>query len=264
MLRRLLPGYAPPAGLDRGTEVLVAGCGTGYQPIRWALSYRDIRVVGVDLSRRSLAYAARMARGLGVTNLELMQGDILDLGGLGRRFPIIVCTGVLHHMEDPMAAWAALSEHLAPGGLMKLGLYSERARTSIVRARARIAARGLEPVAPDIRAFRRDVLLGREGPDFEDLVESRPFYNLSGARDLLFHVMEHRHSLPEIARTIERLSLRFLGFEIEEPSVKRRYGEQFPADREMTDLACWESFEQANPDAFAGMYQFWCEKPAAS
>jgi hypothetical protein len=28
----------------------------------------------------------------------------------------------------------------------------------------------------------------------------------------------------------------------------------------MTDLACWDRFEAANPDTFTGMYQFWLQK----
>jgi len=36
----------------------------------------------------------------------------------------------------------------------------------------------------------------------------------------------------------------------------------FRATRPATDLGQWQIFENENPDTFAGMYQFWIQKPA--
>jgi hypothetical protein len=32
------------------------------------------------------------------------------------------------------------------------------------------------------------------------------------------------------------------------------------AKDELYDLDKWQAYEEANPNAFAGMYQFWCQK----
>ena len=69
---------------------------------------------------------------------------------LERRFDVIECVGVLHHMEDPVAGWRVLRRLLEPGGYMKIGLYSERARRHIVAARAFLAARGDPPTPAGI------------------------------------------------------------------------------------------------------------------
>jgi hypothetical protein len=42
--------------------------------------------------------------------------------------------------------------------------------------------------------------------------------------------------------------------------VLRDYAAGHPGDRAMTDLDGWDAFEQARPETFAGMYQFWCQK----
>ncbi|MBU1074111.1 class I SAM-dependent methyltransferase, partial [bacterium] len=161
-LQSRLPRAELPDILDRGKlEVLVAGCGTGRQPISIAKTYKDISVTALDLSSMSLAYGMRMAAGMGIDNIEFHQGDILDLPHLDKRFALIYCSGVLHHMRDPVAGWRVLCGMLEPGGMMNIALYSERARAVIARAREIIAGAGIGNDAEAIRGFRRDVLAGR-------------------------------------------------------------------------------------------------------
>ena len=119
-------------------KILIGGCGTGQHAIETATRFKDCEVLAVDLSLSSLAYARRKTEELGLTNIEYMQADILDLGSLNRQFDIVESAGVLHHMEDPMAGWKVLTDCLKPGGLMKIGLYSELARKNIVQMRHEI------------------------------------------------------------------------------------------------------------------------------
>jgi hypothetical protein len=73
-------------------------------------------------------------------------------------------------------------------------------------------------------------------------------------------VQEHRMTLPQIAAFIEEAQVTFLGFDADTPLLKQ-YEARFPDDRSKTDLACWHQFEIENPRSFAGMYQFWIQKP---
>ena len=262
-LKLEIPPFEPPAFLSEALNILVAGCGTGQHPISIARQTANCKILAVDLSRSSLAYAIRMAREIGVENIDFRHGDILSLSCLDRRFPIIECSGVLHHMREPEAGLATLVDLLRPQGVMKLGLYSELARASIVRGRERIAELGLSSDAGDIRAFRRRILQGEETDErLLPLLDSGDFYDLDGARDLLFHVQEHRYRIPELKDMLQRHGLRFLGFTFPENAAKRAYGERFPQDPDMTDLSRWRTFEEENPDVFRGMYQFWCQKIA--
>jgi tetratricopeptide (TPR) repeat protein/SAM-dependent methyltransferase len=254
------PRFAPPAFLSGDVQVLAAGCGTGQEAIAIATARSPCRVVGLDLSLRSLAYACRMAAELGVDNVRFVQGDILDSGRLGQRFHVIESSGVLHHMADPLAGWRALRDCLEPGGLMRLGLYSERARADVVHAREQIAADALSPVDTDIRAFRARVLSAPDGAPLAALAESEDLYTMSACRDLLFHTQEHRFTLPAVAAALEALELHFIGFDPPVPGVLHDYAKFNPSDTYLTDLSGWARFEESRPELFAALYVFWCQK----
>jgi hypothetical protein len=82
---------------------------------------------------------------------------------------------------------------------------------------------------------------------------------MSECRDLLFHVEEHRHTLPEIATFLADNDLAFLGFDLR-ADTRQRYRSRFPADATMANLDLWNIFERENPDTFVSMYQFWIQK----
>jgi len=246
-------------GKSSGVEILVAGCGTGQHAIETAKQFKAAQVLAIDLSLTSLCYAQRHTRALGLDNIRYAQADIVILSSIGRAFDVIESSGVLHHLADPSAGWRVLLSMLRPGGIMRLGLYSEIARRGIVAAREFIAARGYRPTADDIRRCRQDLLNCRDGTPLHNVTMFRDFFCLSECRDLLFHVQEHRLSLLEIAAFIAENNLQFLGFDIEAP-IRRDYARQFPNDVAMTDLAQWHQYETGNPSTFIGMYQFWVQK----
>jgi Tfp pilus assembly protein PilF/2-polyprenyl-3-methyl-5-hydroxy-6-metoxy-1,4-benzoquinol methylase len=261
LLRAQFPA-APFAPLNKikGLEVLIAGCGTGRQPIEVARQLPGSRVLAVDLSLASLGYARRKTRELGVQNVEFAQADLVQIGSTNRSFDLIQATGVLHHLQDPMEGWRVLVGMLRPRGVMQVGLYSERARQPVIIAREFIAERGFRPLPEEIRRCRQEVL-ARADDRLTWITTSRDFYYLSACRDLLFHVQECRLTLPEIAQFLRETALVFLGFELE-PAVATAYRSQNPADTPMTDLVAWHEFELKHPGTFRGMYQFWVQKPS--
>lgn len=243
----------------RPLDVLIAGCGTGQHVLETAQRYQDARVLAVDLSLSSLAYAKRKTQELGLTNISYAQADILRLDEIGRDFDLIESSGVLHHLAEPLAGWRVLLSLLRPGGFMRVGLYSLLARREITRARGRIRALGYEPTAEGIRRCRQD-LMDQRGDDAWRSIFISDFYSISGCRDLLFHVQEHCLTLEVIGTFLTGAGLAFLGFELD-PAVQTRYAKRFPEDRAATNLANWARFEEENPDTFMEMYQFWVQKP---
>jgi len=200
----------------------------------------------------------RKARELGIENVCFSHADILSLDTTCPSYAVIESVGVLHHMHHPGAGLKVLTSLLMPGGVMKLGLYSRRARDAVNRARARIDALGLEAEPLDMRALRQRILAGEE-PQLDALTGSRDFYSLSSVRDLLFHVQEHQYDMQGLRALLEGCSLRVLGFQVG-PSTRRRYRERFPADAGLASLESWQAFEDEFPDTFTGMYQFWCAR----
>jgi SAM-dependent methyltransferase len=218
--------------------------------------------LAIDLSLASLVYAARRAKDQGVQNVTFAQADILELGGLGRHFDIIECVGVLHHMESPLDGWRVLLDRLRPGGVMKVGLYSEMARREIAIEQASDAWRQITPDPDGLRGYRHDLIKRHHNqtPGLSSIVNSRDFSSMSEFRDLLFHVQECRFSLPVIEMILEELGLRFLGFELSKEDGATRFREAYPEASAWASLSKWHAFEQANPDTFGGMYQFWVER----
>jgi SAM-dependent methyltransferase len=257
LLNEMFPGGSFP--VVQNPRMLVAGCGTGQNAIATAQRFTGAAVLAVDLSRASLAYAKRKTLELGLKNIAYRQADLLALGALGERFDLVECSGVLHHLEDPLAGWRVLAGLRKPGGLMRIGLYSEAGRRAVVRARELIAAEGLTPDLEGIRACRAAIRARAEhDPLLATLARNEDFYSASGCRDLMFHAHEHRFGLPQVESMIAKLGLRFLGFEFPDSgATAQRYLERFPEDPRRVQLGNWHRFEQEFPDTFSRMYQFW-------
>ena len=249
--QRVPAAFAPEE--QAPARVLIAGCGTGQHAITAAMRMPGSKVLAVDLSRASLAYAKRKTAELGVANIEYAQADLLALRADIGPFGHVEASGVLHHLEDPLAGWKTLSALVMPGGSMRIGLYSELGRRAIVQARKLIAERGFNATPTGIRACRAALSADER---FASIVRNEDFYSMSGCRDLLFHVQEHRFTLPQIKDMIAALGLRFAGFEFADSGMTfARYS------KDPLDLDAWHAFENEHPDTFARMYQFWVRKP---
>jgi SAM-dependent methyltransferase len=242
-------------GPDDTKDILIAGCGTGFHSIATAKLYANARILAVDVSLASLAYARRKTRDAGVRNIDYAQADIMNMNAVGRDFDRIESVGVLHHLDHPLAGWRTLLSLLRPGGLMTVGLYSAAARQGINAARVFVSERGYRATSDDIRACRQELIRREAGMIRKDLTSLADFYTISGCRDLLFNVMEHQFTIAAIKSFISEQRLSFLGFEIDKPTLDR-FQRRFPGPDALLDLDRWERFEEANPQAFLGMYIF--------
>ena len=218
-------------------------------------------MLGVDLSLASLAFAQRKLEELGVENVRLMQADILQLDELDQRFDVIECTGVLHHMSDPIEGWKTLCGLLRPGGFMHVALYSKIGRRNISRVQAGLAKQGCGTSAVHIRNCRHALI--RDVPQFGEMLASfHDFYCVSGFRDMLLHEREHQFTIPQIKAVLADLDLEFLGFMGDGDEWAKPYRTSFPDDPEMRSLDNWQEVEAANPNTFVSMYRFWVRKPS--
>ena len=235
-------------------EILIAGCGTGQHSIETAMRFKSSKLLAVDLSLSSLSYAKRKTQELKVNNIDYMQADILNLEKLEKNFDIIESVGVLHHMNDPMSGWRILTDLLNPGGLMRIGLYSEIGRSFIIRILEEIKDLGTGLTNSSLKAIRHKLIHS----DNKRLLLAHDFYSLSNLRDLLFHVQEHRFNLPQIKQCLDELGLEFCGFE--DTNIMKNFRRNNPDPDELYNLDKWDLYEKYNPNLFEGMYHFWCQK----
>jgi len=262
-LRRALVRYfGEPklAFMDRPFSVLIAGAGTGQHALQSAAGYGDnADVVAIDLSAASLAYAEQRRRALGIGNVTFMVADILEIGRIERRFDVIECVGVLHHMADPWAGWRALLERLEPHGLMYVGLYSALSRRGLVQLRGEVGYPGPGCSDEAARAFRAVLLKRPASVPGGELKSSKNFWNLSEFRDLALHECERPMTLEEIEQFLADNALVFRGFTLGR-NIEEDFARRFPEAPWPGRLADWQRYEADHPSTFEGMYRFWCER----
>ena len=107
-----------PAPPER-CRVLELGCALGGNIIPMALSMPESTFVGVDLSARQIEVGLGEIAALGLTNVQIMARDILDVDASFGTFDYIVCHGVYSWVPEPVQQkiLQICREHLAPHGI---------------------------------------------------------------------------------------------------------------------------------------------------
>lgn len=110
--------------LGKKKRILDAGCGNGrVTALLRKYSSIDAKIVGIDLT------AAEVAREnlSGLDGITVLAKDLLgDLDDLGK-FDFIYCQEVLHHTENPKAAFLNLTKNLAADGEIAIYVYKVKA-----------------------------------------------------------------------------------------------------------------------------------------
>jgi 2-polyprenyl-3-methyl-5-hydroxy-6-metoxy-1,4-benzoquinol methylase len=201
---------------DREARIWVAGCGTN-QAIITALHFPEARVVGSDISAKSLELAERTARDVGLQNLSLRQESLVEAGYV-ERFDLVICTGVIHHNKEPAVALAALARALKRDGLLELMVYSRFVRnlTSAFQRAVRIVG-GLElqDGGPGAHDFAEDMGTAREllstvqpGSWLESLLGGFDYAHEAALADALVNPVEHSFTVRSLAALARRCGLR--------------------------------------------------------
>ena len=237
---------------------LIAGCGTGQQSINAALNFPECNFMAIDLSETSLAYAIRKTNELGITNINYIQNDILNLKNFKKKFDYIECAGVLHHMKNPLEGWKILTDTLETKGIMKIGLYSKLARRELLEFKKEIEIKYESKNIKDVKKIR-NIIINDNLIKLPKIFSSIDFFSTSGFKDLLLNENEIQFNLIEIKEILSELNLRFCGFQIMDDNIKNKAiknDEKF----DNYNLSDWHYFEEKNHHTFQGMYQFWCQK----
>lgn len=251
----------PPHGgpVHTASRLLVAGCGTGRHPLKIAMMSTHQEIWAMDLSLASLAYAMRKADEYGIKNVKFVQGDILELEAVNVSFDVISCIGVLHHLDSPMSGLTALSKKLVPNGQLNLAVYTESGRAAVIAGIALRKSLHLSSDAADIRRFRCIVRSLPNGTLARELIKVGDFYSISECRDLVFHVQEHRFTLPSLSVLIKDA-----GFKVKKLCAGRTacalFRREFPNRNPDTDLNAWAEVEERHTALFGSMYNLILEK----
>lgn len=135
-------------------KILVAGCGTT-QAAWLAFTNRMSDVTGVDLSEESLAHERYLQDKHALANLRLYKGDLRDVDQIGDRFDLVICTGVLHHLDEPDAGMAALERVMAPDAALACMVYAIARRTGVYMMQDVFRRLGIKADADGVGFARR-------------------------------------------------------------------------------------------------------------
>jgi 2-polyprenyl-3-methyl-5-hydroxy-6-metoxy-1,4-benzoquinol methylase len=174
-------------------RIVDVGCGTGQMSLY--LARGDRLVVGVDLTRASLALGRAAAQRFDLRRVHFVETDLRDAGLRPGTFDVVVSTGVLHHTPDPRQAFAAVAALARPGGVIVLGVYNAFARIPL-RVRRTIA-----------RACKFRVVPG--DPVLRDR-RTEPARRDAWLRDQYLHPEEHRHTLREVQHWFAENGVKYL------------------------------------------------------
>lgn len=107
--------------LDHGLEVLDVGCGTGLVSNLFASRYCS-NFTAIDFSD-SIHFAENFAKINCINNVNYIKQDFLHYSSI-KKFDIIICCGVLHHIPEYNIALDKMKKLLRPGGKLLLALYN--------------------------------------------------------------------------------------------------------------------------------------------
>jgi ubiquinone/menaquinone biosynthesis C-methylase UbiE len=149
--RRPNERFRAAAAVGPHDRVLDIGCGTGKSTRDAARAATSGSALGVDLSARMLAEAARLARDEGLHNVTFRQADAQVHRFPPEHFDLCISRFGSMFFADPVAAFANIGRALRPGARLVLLAWQARDRNEWSRA-IREAVAGDTP-APASAAF---------------------------------------------------------------------------------------------------------------
>jgi SAM-dependent methyltransferase len=190
-------------------SILVAGCGTS-QAARHALAEPEARITAIDVSETSLRHTRDLQEKHDIRNLQLHQLAIERIGELGETFDQIVCTGVLHHLNDPDVGLRSLRDVLAVNGAMHIMVYAPYGRAGITMMQDYCRLLGIGVRDEDLRDLGETVqALPIDHPIAGVVKRAKDFARPDALADALLNPQDRAYSVPQIYDWLERCGLKF-------------------------------------------------------
>jgi SAM-dependent methyltransferase len=200
-----------PEGRPRvNLRILIAGCGT-IQAARFATHNPSCHILAIDISDTSLAALSGIKAERNLHNLEVRKLDLHRVSEIGEKFDLIISTGVLHHLENPVSGLRALASVLDPNtGVMSLMLYGAAARAGVYLLQDAFRRLGVKRDAEGVDFVKRAI----------ELLPRHHYFNWynsiaadmktdAGVVDTLLHVQDRAYSVPEVLAFVEDNGLHF-------------------------------------------------------
>lgn len=123
--------------------ILDAGCGSGWKSLSLALANPGAKIVGIDISEKSVELARQRLEFHNIKNAEFHVLSIYEVEKLGLQFDYINCDEVLYLFDEPGVILSKFNSILKPRGIIRSNLHSYYQRFSLFRAQKLFTLMGL-------------------------------------------------------------------------------------------------------------------------
>jgi len=193
-------------------DILIAGCGT-FQGAVFAFMNRAANVVAIDVSRSALDHQQYLKDKHGLENLELHLLPIEEVSSLGRDFDLIVSSGVLHHLADPVAGLKALGECLRRDGALGVMLYARYGRIGVEILESVFRDLGLSQDAASVQLVKDAIaVLPADHPIVTYLKRAHDLLTDGALVDTFLHSRQRSYTVGECLDLVSAAGLTFQGW----------------------------------------------------
>ncbi|WP_374024775.1 class I SAM-dependent methyltransferase [Mycobacterium sp. HNNTM2301] len=193
-------------------DILIAGCGT-FQAALFAFMNRTAKVVAIDVSRSALKHEQYLKDKHGLDNLELHLLPIEEVATLSRDFDLIVSTGVLHHMADPLTGLKALGGCLRADGALGVMLYAKYGRIGVEMLESAFRDLGLGQDDASVQMVKEAIaVLPADHPVRSYLKGARDLVSDGALVDTFLHSRQRSYTVAECLDLVGAAGLVFQGW----------------------------------------------------
>ena len=231
-------------------DILIAGCGTNQAAV-FAYTNPDAKVVAVDISQPSLDHQQYLKDKYGLHNLELHLLPIEELPTLGLDFDLVVCTGVLMVMADPVAGMKALAECVRRDGAIGIMLYAKSGRIGVELLQSAFRELRLRQDDASVRVVRELLsLLPMEHPIRSYLTVASELQYDTALVDTFLIGRERSYTVDECVDLVGSAGLEFQGWFLKTPyywhDLLAPAGEFASAMNALPENKVWSVMESIN------------------
>lgn len=206
--RVLWPDRAYKPDLD----ILIAGCGT-YQAAVFAFMNRAAKVTAIDVSRSALGHHQFLKDKHDLQNLELRLLPIEEVAALGSDFDLIVSSGVLHHLANPLAGLKALAGCLRSDGALGVMLYAKYGRFGVEVLESVFRDLGLSQDEASVQRVKEAIaVLPTDHPVRSYFARARDLMSDGALVDTFLHSRQRSYTVAECLDLVSSAGLAFQGW----------------------------------------------------
>jgi len=198
----------------KGKVILDAGCGSGYKALVLAEANPGAKIVGIDISEKSVELARQRLQYNGFDNAEFHVLPIEQLPSLGLEFDYINNDEVLYLLPDIVVGLQAMKSVLKPDGIIRTNLHSSLQRHYHFRAQEMFEMMGLMNENPG----EMEMEVARETFDAlkDSIILKRQVWKPEMAKDeewILSNYLligDKGYTIPEVFATLKSANLEFI------------------------------------------------------